>query len=336
MTIPLSAVELMNDLSRPLEPPTLKADLHVHSYFSGKTDHVKPLEPMDCYSSPSRIYQLAKARGMDLVTITDHDAIDGCLQFLNRYPDTQDFIIGEEVTAQLPEFGCKVHVAVYDIDETQHQEITRLKENFDDLIQYLRARKIIHVLNHFFHGFPKRQHAERFVNKMLHSFDVFEGLNGAIGTQQNHLISRVIEMFPQKTLVAGSDSHTLLRLGSCYTVAEGRTKQEFLRSIRAGRVKIFGKNGRYSHIFNDAMGVYLAYFRDIAFRNEVHKDWSRLKKIRNGLGWASYLPVFFTLSLLYSVLHFRLEDRKHPFYEGLLEGALKSSLLAEIRKPASS
>ena len=303
---------------------TLRADLHVHSYFSGKTDHVKPLEPMDCYSSPERIYHLAKARGMDIVTITDHDSIDGCLHFLNRHPDTTDFIIGEEVTARVPEFDTKVHVAVYDIDETHHREISRLRENFDDLIHYLRANKIIHVLNHFFHGFPKRQHAHKFVGKMLHSFDIFEGLNGAIGSQQNRLISRVIRMFPHKTLVAGSDSHTLLRLGSCYTQCEGTTKQEFLESLRAGRAKIFGKNGSFSHIFNDAMGVYLAYFRDIAFRNEVHRDWSSIKKIRNGLGWASYLPVFFTLSLFYSIVHYKLEDRKHPFYEYLFQGILES------------
>src|SRR5262245_21163136 len=37
----------------------LRADLHCHSYFSGKTDHVTALEPMDCYSSPERVYHLA-------------------------------------------------------------------------------------------------------------------------------------------------------------------------------------------------------------------------------------------------------------------------------------
>ncbi len=304
----------------------LKADLHVHSYFSGRTDHVKPLEPMDCYSSPERVYLLAKARGMDLVTITDHDSIDGCLHLLNKYPEMihQDFIIGEEVTASLPEFGNKIHVAVYEITEAQHSEITRLKQDFDDLISYLRAHKIIYVLNHIFHGFPRPQHAQKFLEKMLHSFDIFEGLNGAIGTRQNRLISRVIQMFPQKTVVAGSDAHTLLRLGSCYTLCEGKNKEDYLISLRSGRATISGKNGRFSHIFNDAMGVYLAYFRDIAFRNEVHKDWSLLKKIRNGVGWAAYLPVFFTGALLYSHLHYRLEDRKHPFYEGLLHSILDS------------
>ena len=52
---------------------------------------------------------------MDLVTITDHDSIDGCLSFLNKHPDAHDFFIGEEVTVKLPEFKASVHVGVYDI-----------------------------------------------------------------------------------------------------------------------------------------------------------------------------------------------------------------------------
>ena len=306
--------------------PYLKADLHCHSYFSGKTDHVTALEPMDCYSSPERVYRLAKARGMDIVTITDHDSIDGCLHFLNKYPEKneEDFIVGEEVTAQLPEFSSKVHIAVYGINEAQHREITRLKKNLDDLLPYLRSERIIHVLNHLFHGFPRREHGRRFVEKMIESFDLFEGLNGCIGTRQNHLVAEVIQKFPTKTIVAGSDAHTLLRLGSCYTLCEGSNRTEFLASLRAGRVRISGKSGRFTHIFNDAMGVYLAYFRDIAFRNEVHREWSAAKKLRNGLGWAGYLPVFCTLSLAYSIIYYRVEDHRQPYYEGLFQGMLKA------------
>ncbi len=306
--------------------PYLKADLHCHTYFSGKTDHVTALEPMDCYSSPERLYRLAKARGMDVVTITDHDSIDGCLHFLNKHPEkhAEDFVIGEEVTAQLPEFGSKVHIGVYDISEAQHREISRLKRNFDDLIAYLRSQHIIHALNHLFHGFPKRQHGRKFAEKMLASFDIFEGLNGCIGTRQNRLVSRVVQKFPRKAVVAGSDSHTLLRLGSCYTLGEGQTRREFLESLRAGRVRIFGTGGKFTHIFNDAMGVYLAYFRDIAFRNEVHRNWSALKKVRNGIGWAGYLPVFCSLSFLYSILYYRIEDHRQPYYEGLFQETLSA------------
>ena len=302
----------------------LKADLHCHSYFSGKTNHVKALEPMDCYSSPEAIYRQAKARGMDLVTITDHDSIDGCLHFLDKFPEKhgRDFIIGEEVTVQLPEFESKIHIAIYDITEDQHREIGRLKSNFDELLVYLRTNHIIHGLNHIFHGFPRRQHGRRFLEKMLESFDIFEGLNGAIGHTQNYLISRAIRRFPGKILVAGSDAHTLLRLGSCYTMGEGESRGDFLRSLRTGKVMMAGKSGRFTHVFGDAMGVYLAYFRDLAVRNQVHREWSALKKVRNGLGWLGYLPVFSTLSLAYSITYYRLEAQKKCYYQQLVEDSI--------------
>jgi predicted metal-dependent phosphoesterase TrpH len=302
----------------------LKADLHCHTYFSGKTAHVKALEPMDCYSSPQGIYQRAKARGMDLVTITDHDSIDGCLDFLDKFPEkiTEDFIVGEEVTAQVPEFRCKVHIAVYDITEKQHHEITRLKANFDELIDFLRSNRILYALNHIFHSFPKRQHGLKFLEKMLDSFEIFEGLNGAIGPSQNGVISKLIQRLPNKTLVAGSDSHTLVRLGSCFTLGQGETRRDFLQSLRTGRVAIAGESGSFIHIFGDAMGVYLAYFRDVAVRNQVHCEWSIPKKFRNGLGWAGYLPVFFILSLAYAVVYDRLQARKYPYFRELMDQAM--------------
>ena len=59
----------------------LRADLHVHSYHSGYAGRQNVLRARDCYSEPEAVYRTAKARGMDLVTITDHDSIDGCLEF---------------------------------------------------------------------------------------------------------------------------------------------------------------------------------------------------------------------------------------------------------------
>ena len=56
----------------------------------------------DCYSTPEQVYRVAKARGMDLVAITDHDSIDGALELLDRRPDADDVIVGEEVTCWHP------------------------------------------------------------------------------------------------------------------------------------------------------------------------------------------------------------------------------------------
>src|SRR5262249_27965508 len=199
-----------------LPPGYLKADMHCHTYHSGLTGHMTAFEPMDSYNSPERLYELAKQRGMDLVTITDHDSIDGCLAFLEKNPDAPDFFIGEEVTVQVPDFKKNVHVAIYDISEAQHREITYLKKNFDVTIVYLIQTNILYWLNHMLHCFPPSREGRRFLEKMLVSFGVFEGLNGGLDSGHNFITQRISELFPGKGMIAGSDSHTLLRLGSCY------------------------------------------------------------------------------------------------------------------------
>jgi predicted metal-dependent phosphoesterase TrpH len=281
----------------------LKADMHCHTYHSGLTGHMKAFEPMDSYTSPERLYAVAKQGGMDLVTITDHDSIDGCLAFLDKHPDATDFFIGEEVTVQLPEFKKNVHVAVYNITQAQHREITYLKKNFDDTIAYLREQRIIHALNHLFHCFPGEKNARQFLQKMLESFDIFEGLNGAIDAGHNAITQKLSDLFPEKSLIAGSDSHTLLRLGSVFTACRASNRMEFLEQIQKGQTIIGGKYGHFHHLFNDAMGVYLNYFRDLVFRREVHIHWPFHKEVRNAIGWIICLPVFFSGAL--SGLFFR-------------------------------
>ncbi len=121
----------------------MKADLHVHSYHSGYNYDLPFLRSRDCYSLPEDVYRTAKARGMDLVTITDHDSIDGCREFLDRHPDADDFIIGEEISCWLPAGTgagrtIEVHLGAYGMTERAHREIQPLRENVFDVMAYLR------------------------------------------------------------------------------------------------------------------------------------------------------------------------------------------------------
>jgi membrane-associated phospholipid phosphatase len=73
----------------------MRCDLHVHSWYSGRADvpvlgHVG----RECYSDPGDVYEHARRRGMDLVTLTDHDSIEGALR-LAHLPAT---FVSEEVT----------------------------------------------------------------------------------------------------------------------------------------------------------------------------------------------------------------------------------------------
>src|SRR5664279_5079206 len=67
---------------------TTRCDLHLHSAASLTTGQwfSQYFQAPESYADPIRQYELCKARGMTLVTLTDHDSIEGGLQLIGR-PD---------------------------------------------------------------------------------------------------------------------------------------------------------------------------------------------------------------------------------------------------------
>jgi predicted metal-dependent phosphoesterase TrpH len=75
-----------------------RADPHCHSTASqeSKLGVQRAAGLPECATSPQEVYALVKRRGMDLVTITDHDTIAGVLEIADR----PDVFISEELTAR--------------------------------------------------------------------------------------------------------------------------------------------------------------------------------------------------------------------------------------------
>src|SRR5215468_8041221 len=212
-----------------------KADLHCHSVHS-TFKYFRVANTRDSYNRPEEVYRVAKKRGMDFVTISDHDSIDGCLTFLNANPDADDFFVSEEVETWFPDTRQRIHVNVFGIDEAQHREVQRRRENIYDLHEYLRAERIIASANHMFQNYRMRNSPRRYFEEMLRMFDIFEVKNGAMASQHNRLVEDLMAVVREKrgsvSLVAGSDAHTLAPLARVYTVAEARSVPEFLDKIR--------------------------------------------------------------------------------------------------------
>lgn len=260
-----------------------KADLHVHSYYSGQAKHMRLLRARDCYSAPLDVYHTARRRGMNLVTITDHDSIDGCLEVLSRYPDAPDFMIGEEVSAYVPEFRHSIHIAVYDLNEAQHREISRLRGNASDLVAYLKSQLILFALNHPFHDYTNLERLADYVRHVTTLFDVFETRNGAMQREHNQFVVRLLESSngtgKKFSTVAGSDSHTLRRIGTTYTASYARSKEEFLEDIRQGRSFVCGRHADHRAIAADIYGVVLRYYPNV-LSNRL-KEFSPLARMKN-------------------------------------------------------
>ncbi len=288
-----------------------RADLHVHSYFSGTAKHLRILRCRDSYSSPLAVYRTAKKRGMDLVTITDHDSIDGCLELLSRRP-VDDFLIGEEVTAYVPEFRHHIHVGVYGITESQHRDIQKLRGDVKELVGYLRSQGILFALNHFFHDFHQPERLQQYMELMGRLFDVFEEQNGAMQRVHNLFISQLLQHMERQgkrlSRTGGSDSHTLRRIGRTYTAAENaRTREEFLAAIREGRTYVAGWHCNEWQLAGDIYGVVLRYYPYIVNINSG--EFSLLKRLRN-LGISIALLPFMALPYLAAVRHSRSESQR--------------------------
>jgi predicted metal-dependent phosphoesterase TrpH len=256
-----------------VKPPVLRADLHVHSYHSGHARHLPFLRTRDCYSEPEAVYRTAKARGMDLVTITDHDSIAGCLEFLERHPGADDFFVSEEIECLFPGVPLKAHIAAYGIDERIHREIQPLRSNIDDVVACLRQHDVFFALNHLFFFFDGQMSLDRYLCATLPPFPAFETRNGAMLPAHNRLIEEVLPR--GAAVVGGSDAHTLAFVGTTYTEAPGRTREEFLQSLRAGQTSVGGRHGSAVRVAREIYGVVFRYWASLFGLGRQELSWAR-------------------------------------------------------------
>jgi len=241
----------------------LRADLHVHSLYSGER-YYRRVGLRDSYSKPAEVYAAAKAAGMDLVTLTDLDTIEGCLRFLDERGDPGDFIVGEEVEAGLPGSSLRIHINVWGISESQHAEIARLKRDVRDLAAYLRSSAIACCFNHFVGVLPVSLPSAMTYWEVLSLFSALEVRNGSQGRHYNDLVAALAvgEAAARGTIafVGGSDAHTLRRVGTTWTEAPGASRQEFLDAIRQGRAAAGGRVRRQADIALDIASLVRSHY----------------------------------------------------------------------------
>lgn len=248
---------------------TLRADLHVHTRHS-KVNHTLPfLRSRDCYSRPADVYRVAKARGMDLVAFTDHDSIDGALEFLDARPDARDIIVGEEISCRLPDGNIEVHLGAYGMTEALHRDVQALRGNVFEVIARLREAGVFFALNHLLHFYQGQISLDAYLT-LLEAVPAVEAGNGTMLSSHNALVKHLaLEWMPARaarrlTIIGGSDAHTLRRVGRTWTEAAGRTREEFLASLREGGGRPGGRHGTMLTTAGDAYGVIARYIASLA------------------------------------------------------------------------
>ncbi len=242
-----------------------KVDLHVHSKYSDHPSEwfLQRLGTSESYTEPEYIYRTAKQRGMNLVTISDHNSIQGALELKQRYPE--DCFVSVESTAYFPEDGCKIHILLFDITEEQFEHIETLRKNIYLLRDYIKEESIAYSVAHATYSVNGAVTAEH-LEKLILLFDVFETINGGRNERNNndwtHFLSSLtredterLQQLHQiepmsatpwiKGFTAGSDDHAGIFIGKTWTSGDASTVDEFIQRIQSRKTEAHGRHHNF-------------------------------------------------------------------------------------------
>jgi len=229
-----------------------RADLHVHSTASAvsKLGVQRSLEIPECATDPLEVYELAKARGMDFVTITDHDTIDGALSLAHL----SDTFISEELTASFKGEPQAVHILCYGISPEHHEWLQAHSDDVETCAAYLREYDITAALAHPFYAVAAPLTA-RHRRRLAELFPIWETRNGSRAKELNLPAFVYIETHGG-TAIGGSDDHAGIDIGRTFTeTPRATTPAEFLAHVRAGRASAHGQQGSAAKWAHAAMAL---------------------------------------------------------------------------------
>ncbi len=260
---------------------TFKADLHVHSSHSNKPTYwaMRKFNCPESYTSPLHVYKTARERGMDFVTITDHNVITGA-QEIAHLPGT---FISSEITAYFPENGCKVHVVVLHINERKFMDIMELRKNVYELVAYLHSQKIAHFLAHPLYAQNDKLTLD-IIEKSLLLFTTIEVKNGCRAKRFNSFTKRLVSNLTEETIinlsnkhdlqpygavpwvkgmVGGSDDHGGLFIARAHTTTiEAPTVEAYVEAIRNNRCQEDGQDGGPLTMAHSLYGIGHSFYRE--------------------------------------------------------------------------
>ncbi len=231
---------------------TSRVDMHCHSTASqlSRLGVQRSLGLPECATPPEEVYELAKRRGMDFVTITDHDTIDGCLELADR----PDCFVSEELTARFAGEPQAVHILCYGITSGDHEWLQANSGDVEACAAYLRENEIACALAHPFYDVDApltRRHRRR----LAELFPVWEVRNGSRAAELNMPAVVYIDTHGG-TGIGGSDDHAGVDIGRTFTEAPAAaTPEEFLSRLRRGEAEAGGEQGSAAKWAHAAMAL---------------------------------------------------------------------------------
>ena len=262
-----------------------KVDFHLHSYASNLTDYyaANAFGIPESYSDPLKLHPMLKERGMTLITLTDHNSINGALEMLSA--GLPDVFISAEMTTTFPEDGCNIHITIANVTQEQFNEADRLRKNVYEMVSYLDLQiaeegqkpapnKIAYFMTHPLMSTQNRPHGRdgslrlEHIEKVALLCNTFEIQNGSRTRALNDFTARFLsgltpeiierlagkyDLAPKgeipwlKAFVGGSDDHAGINPGRTWTAFEYEgaqpTANGLIESIRQRQSRPDGAHG---------------------------------------------------------------------------------------------
>ena len=196
----------------------LRVDLHLHSHFSH-----------DGRSSLAQLIDRARECGLDRIALTDHNTVDGALEFVRIAPTLA--IVGEEAKTLEGE--------VIGLFISGYLPPFRRPEQVLDLIHEMGGLTYIpHPLD------PHRSHfrAERIVD-LADRIDIIETYNPWCDHRANEAAAALAQDLGKVT-ATGSDAHAAEELGRSWMEMEDYSDpHDFLEKLRFARHVVTAESG---------------------------------------------------------------------------------------------
>jgi glycosyltransferase involved in cell wall biosynthesis/predicted metal-dependent phosphoesterase TrpH len=226
--------------AKPVIPAGSRVDMHCHSSASevSRLGVQRALGLPECATPPAEVYELAKRRGMDFVTITDHDTIAGVLEIAER----PDVFISEELTAHFRGEPQAVHVLCYGISREDHEWLQTHRGDVEICAAYMYERDIVCALAHPYYNVGAPLTA-RHLRRLAALFEIWEVRNGARSRELNRPAATYVSTLGRAG-IGGSDDHAGVDIGRTWTeTPKCATPREYLAALGCGQAIALGAQG---------------------------------------------------------------------------------------------
>jgi predicted metal-dependent phosphoesterase TrpH len=195
----------------------MRIDLHCHTLASS-----------DCRTKLEVIPEACRARGIDILAITDHNQIWGAQKLKEIAPPELNVIVGEEVYTAEGEI-----IGLY-LTELIPRDLTP-----EETIERIHAQGGLALLPHGFDPLKPSRLQPDARRRVQNQLDIIEGLNGHVSWTGWNARARRWAQTHDKPASAGSDAHRAEDIGSVYLETPQRlvhTPADLLEALRAGQI----------------------------------------------------------------------------------------------------